>query len=276
LFIFYWRCKCKTKEPPLDSPEPQLRPPYGVKWVTRHLFKYTPWYGGSRYFQDQLKNLQDESVNWTLYSTYHNDLPWVYYAHFNLYVSKINKIYVVQLIHEFHLLTVTYAGGSVVCGWSTSGWLRITIQIESCGSSVFFSRFLRQRRSIISRCWLTVRTSTRREAVKGKMSIGRSITGTQYVVLHASSYDTPGSSTRVPKTQAPPEARHECSRCEIWPRDAYNSSLIRRIFCKRWCIFFTVLYIIFVYISIFIFSFMISSLIFFIYIFTLTSYKIFI
>jgi hypothetical protein len=78
---------------------------------------------------------------------------------------------------NFICLGCTYAVGSVVCGWFISGWLRITIQIESCGSSVFFSRFLRRRRSITSRYWLTVRTTTRREAVRGKISIGRSITG---------------------------------------------------------------------------------------------------
>jgi hypothetical protein len=27
LFIFYWRCMCKTEEPPLGGPETQLRPP---------------------------------------------------------------------------------------------------------------------------------------------------------------------------------------------------------------------------------------------------------
>jgi hypothetical protein len=81
------------------------------------------------------------------------------------------------LIHEFNLLTLTYAGGTVMCGWFIYGWLRITIQIESCGSSVFFSRLLCRHRSITSRCWLIVRTSTRQETVKGKMSIGRSITG---------------------------------------------------------------------------------------------------
>jgi hypothetical protein len=81
------------------------------------------------------------------------------------------------LIHEFHLLTVTYACRSIVCGWFISGWLRITIQVESCDSSVFSSRFLHQRRSIISRCRLTVRISIFQEAVKGKMSIGCSITG---------------------------------------------------------------------------------------------------
>jgi hypothetical protein len=52
-----------------------------------------------------------------------------------------------------------------------------SLSIGSCGSSVFSNRFLRRCRSITSRCWLTVRTSTHREAVKGKMSIGRSITG---------------------------------------------------------------------------------------------------
>jgi hypothetical protein len=35
----------------------------------------------------------------------------------------------------------------------------------------------REAISITSRYWLTVRTSTRREAVRGKISIGRSITG---------------------------------------------------------------------------------------------------
>jgi hypothetical protein len=88
-----------------------------------------------------------------------------------------------QLLHQIVLIcmkwhgNLTYVGGRIVCEWFTSGWLRITIQIESCDSSVFSSRFLRRRRSITSRCWLIVRTSTHREAVKGKMSIGRSITG---------------------------------------------------------------------------------------------------
>jgi hypothetical protein len=81
------------------------------------------------------------------------------------------------LIHEFHLLTVTYAGESIVCGWLIFEKLRITIQIGLFGSSVFSSRFLRWRWSITSRCWLIVRISTCRETVKDKMSIGRSITG---------------------------------------------------------------------------------------------------
>jgi hypothetical protein len=89
----------------------------------------------------------------------------------------MNKIYVVQLIHKFHLLTVTYAVGSIVCGWFISGWLRITIQIESYDSSVFSSRFLHRHRSITNRCWLIVSTSTHREAVKDEKSIGRNITG---------------------------------------------------------------------------------------------------
>jgi hypothetical protein len=62
---------------------------------------------------------------------------------------------------------------------------------------------------------------------------GVGTSGTQYDALRASSYDTPGPSTRVPETQAPSDARHECSRCEIRPRDTYSSSLIRRIFHKQ-------------------------------------------
>jgi hypothetical protein len=58
------------------------------------------------------------------------------------------------------MLTLTYAGESIVCGWFNYGWLRITIQIKSCDSSICSSMFLRRRRSITSRCWLIVRTST--------------------------------------------------------------------------------------------------------------------
>jgi hypothetical protein len=57
--------------------------------------------------------------------------------------------------------------------------------------------------------------------------------GTQYDALRVSSYDTPGSSTRVPQTQAPPDARHERPRREIRPRDTYNPSLIRKMFHRR-------------------------------------------
>jgi hypothetical protein len=71
----YWRCRCRTEEPPLGGPEPQLRPPYGVKWATRHLFKYTPRHEGPEHFRDQFENLHDDSVNWTPYSAYHDDLP---------------------------------------------------------------------------------------------------------------------------------------------------------------------------------------------------------
>jgi hypothetical protein len=57
--------------------------------------------------------------------------------------------------------------------------------------------------------------------------------GTQYDAPLASSYDTLGPSTRVTETQAPPNARHECSRRKIRLRDTYNLSLIRRIFRRR-------------------------------------------
>jgi hypothetical protein len=90
---------------------------------------------------------------------------------------KSIKIYLLQLVHEFNLLTLTYACGCVVCGWFTSGWLRITIQIESCNGSIFFTRFLRRGRSITSKCWCNPRTSAHREAMKGKMWIGCSIIG---------------------------------------------------------------------------------------------------
>jgi hypothetical protein len=60
------------------------------------------------------------------------------------------------------------------------------------------------------------------------LSVGTS--GTQYEAPRASSYDTSGPSTRVPETQAPAETRHEHSRHEILQRDAYNPSLITRIF----------------------------------------------
>jgi hypothetical protein len=62
---------------------------------------------------------------------------------------------------------------------------------------------------------------------------GAGTSGVQYDAPRASSYDTPGPSTRVPETQAPPDARHERLRREIWPRDTYSPSLIRRMFRKR-------------------------------------------
>jgi hypothetical protein len=67
---------------------------------------------------------------------------------------------------------------------------------------------------------------------------GAGTSGTQYEATRASSYDTSGLSTRVPEMQLPADARHERSRREIRSRDTYNPSLIRRMFCKRWCIFF--------------------------------------
>jgi hypothetical protein len=89
---------------------------------------------------------------------------------------KSIKIYLLQFVHKFNPQTLTYAGGCVVCGWFTSWWLRITIQIESCGSSIFFTRFLR-RWSITSKCWRIARTSTHWEAVKGRMWIWCSTIG---------------------------------------------------------------------------------------------------
>jgi hypothetical protein len=62
---------------------------------------------------------------------------------------------------------------------------------------------------------------------------GARTSSTQYDAPRASSYDTPGSSTRVPKTQAPTDARHERSHHEIRPRDTYSPSLIRRMLHRR-------------------------------------------
>jgi hypothetical protein len=61
---------------------------------------------------------------------------------------------------------------------------------------------------------------------------GVETSSTQYDAPRASSYHTPGPSTRVPETQAPSDARHERSRHEIRPRDTYSPSLIRRMFCR--------------------------------------------
>jgi hypothetical protein len=68
-----------------------------------------------------------------------------------------------------------------------------------------------------------------------QMSLGLGVGtyGTQYDTPHASSYDTPGPSTRVLEMQAPSETRHERSRREIRPRDTYSLSLIRRMFRRR-------------------------------------------
>jgi hypothetical protein len=57
--------------------------------------------------------------------------------------------------------------------------------------------------------------------------------GTQYEAPRASSYDTPGLSTRAPETQAPTDARHKCPCREIRLRDTYNMSLIRRMLHRR-------------------------------------------
>jgi hypothetical protein len=62
---------------------------------------------------------------------------------------------------------------------------------------------------------------------------GAGTSSTQYDASRASSYDTPGPSIRVPKTQALPDARHERPRREIRPRDTYSLSLIRRMFRRR-------------------------------------------
>jgi hypothetical protein len=67
-------------------------------------------------------------------------------------------------------------------------------------------------------------------------SVGAS--STQYEAPHTSPYDIPNSFTQVPETQAPADIRHECHRHEIWLRDTYIPSLIRRMFSQRWCIFF--------------------------------------
>jgi hypothetical protein len=56
-FIFYWWCWCRTEESPLGGLESRLRPPYGVKWATQHLFKYIPRYGGPGHFREQFENL---------------------------------------------------------------------------------------------------------------------------------------------------------------------------------------------------------------------------
>jgi hypothetical protein len=64
-----------------------------------------------------------------------------------------------------------------VCGWFTSGWLRITIPIESCSSSIFSSMSLHRLRSITNKCWRITRTSTHREVAKDRMWIGHSIIG---------------------------------------------------------------------------------------------------
>jgi hypothetical protein len=62
---------------------------------------------------------------------------------------------------------------------------------------------------------------------------GAGTSDTQYDAPRASSYDTPGPSTRVPETQAPLDARHERPCREIRPRDTYSLSLIRRMFRRR-------------------------------------------
>jgi hypothetical protein len=62
---------------------------------------------------------------------------------------------------------------------------------------------------------------------------GAGTSGTQYDAPRASSYDTPGPSTRVPETQASPDTRHERPCREIRPRDTYSPSLIRRMFRMR-------------------------------------------
>jgi hypothetical protein len=59
-----------------------------------------------------------------------------------------------------------------MCGWFISGWLRITIQIESCDSSTFSRRSLCRLRSITSKCSRIARTSTHREVMKAIMWIG--------------------------------------------------------------------------------------------------------
>jgi hypothetical protein len=76
----------------------------------------------------------------------------------------------------------------------------------------------------------------------------------QYDAPRVSSYDTPSPSTRVSETHAPSNARHERPHREIRPRDTYarherphreirprdtySLSLIRKMFRRRWCIFF--------------------------------------
>jgi hypothetical protein len=52
----------KTEEPPLEDLAPPVRPPFGIKWVIKYLFKYTTRQGLD-HFQDQLEILSDSNVN---------------------------------------------------------------------------------------------------------------------------------------------------------------------------------------------------------------------
>jgi hypothetical protein len=84
IFTFYWQYRCRIEKPPLGGPVPQLRPLFGVKWTTKYLFKYTSWQRGPRYFRDHFEKLRDQSINWTSYVIYHDDMPWVYHLYYNL------------------------------------------------------------------------------------------------------------------------------------------------------------------------------------------------
>jgi hypothetical protein len=83
VFIFH-NFRCKIEDSPLGGLEPLLSPPFGIKWVTKYLFKYTPCQRGPSHFGDQLEILSDSNINWMSYASYYDDITWVYYAHQNV------------------------------------------------------------------------------------------------------------------------------------------------------------------------------------------------
>jgi hypothetical protein len=80
-----------------------------------------------------------------------------------------------------------------------------------------------------------------------QMSIdpGDGTSSIQYDDPRVSSYDTHSPSTWVPEMEASTDIRHEHHCREIRSRDTYNPSLIRRMFHRRWCIFFQRLFFIY-------------------------------
>lgn len=68
--------------PPFGGDDLYLRPPFGIKWNTRHIYRSTTHAGGPTHFRDEFEHLSDVNVNWTPYHEYEELMPQVYYDHY--------------------------------------------------------------------------------------------------------------------------------------------------------------------------------------------------
>jgi hypothetical protein len=68
----------KIEESLLRGLEALLMPLFGIKCITKYLFKYTPRQGGSRHFLDQLETLSNSSINWMSYVAFRNSINYIY------------------------------------------------------------------------------------------------------------------------------------------------------------------------------------------------------